>query len=38
MLDIDIPGFGHLHLQHLVLDFNGTLALDGHVQPGSFPG
>lgn len=36
MLDIDIPGFGHLHLQHLVLDFNGTLALDGHVQPGVF--
>lgn len=34
MLDVDIPGFGHLQLRHLVLDFNGTLALDGHIQPG----
>lgn len=36
MLDLDIPGFGPLRLDHLVLDFNGTLALDGHVQPGVF--
>jgi soluble P-type ATPase len=29
MIDIDIPGFGKLHLEHLVLDYNGTLAIDG---------
>lgn len=36
MIDIDIPGFGQRTLEHLVLDFNGTLALDGRVQPGVF--
>lgn len=36
MIDIDIPGFGQRALEHLVLDFNGTLALDGRVQPGVF--
>lgn len=30
-MQIDIPGFGRLHPQHLLLDFNGTLAIDGHV-------
>lgn len=34
MLDVDIPGFGRLRLEHLVLDFNGTLALDGALLPG----
>ena len=34
MLEIDIPGFDKLQLEHLVLDFNGTLALDGHLLPG----
>lgn len=29
MLQIDIPGRGRLQLEHLVLDFNGTLAVDG---------
>lgn len=29
LLQIDIPGFGTLRLQHLVLDYNGTLACDG---------
>jgi len=29
MVDLIIPGFGELHLNFLVLDFNGTLALDG---------
>jgi soluble P-type ATPase len=33
-LSIDIPGFGALHIAHLVLDFNGTLAIDGKVLPG----
>ena len=31
---VDIGGFGRLTLVHLVLDFNGTLAVDGAVMPG----
>ena len=34
MLAIEIPGFGDLKLQHLVLDYNGTLAIDGKLIPG----
>ena len=34
MLSVDVQGFGKLELQHLVLDFNGTLALDGQLLPG----
>jgi soluble P-type ATPase len=34
MIDIDIPGFQKTALRHLVLDFNGTLAIDGGLQPG----
>jgi P-type E1-E2 ATPase len=34
MIGIDIPGFGNLSLDHLVLDYNGTLALDGKLLPG----
>ncbi|MBW4459158.1 MAG: HAD hydrolase family protein [Nodosilinea sp. WJT8-NPBG4] len=33
MIDINIPGFRHLQLAHLVLDYNGTLAVDGHLIP-----
>jgi len=29
MIDIDIPGYRRLQLKHLVLDYNGTLAVDG---------
>jgi len=29
MIPIDIPGFGHYSVRHLVLDLNGTLTLDG---------
>jgi len=29
MLEIEIPGFGHLCLERLVLDYSGTLAIDG---------
>lgn len=36
MISLDIPGFGRRELHHLVLDFNGTLALDGRVLPGVF--
>jgi soluble P-type ATPase len=28
-MELAIPGFGRLQLEHLVLDYNGTLALDG---------
>ena len=33
MINIDIPGFGALRLRHLVLDYNGTLAVDGKLLP-----
>jgi len=33
-VDIEIPGRGRLHLSHLALDLNGTLARDGEVLPG----
>lgn len=35
MLEIQIPGYKQLRLRHLVLDFNGTLALDGVLIPGT---
>ncbi len=34
MIHVDIPGFGRLDLKNLVLDFNGTLAMDGRLIPG----
>jgi len=34
MISIDIPGFATLELAHLVLDYNGTLALDGGLLVG----
>jgi soluble P-type ATPase len=34
MISIDIPDFGPLHLDHLVSDYNGTLALDGILHAG----
>jgi soluble P-type ATPase len=34
MLEVAITGFGVLRLEHLVLDYNGTLAVDGEVLPG----
>lgn len=34
MLDIDVPGYRHLRLSHLVLDFNGTIACDGKLIEG----
>lgn len=34
MIEIDIPGFKHLRLEHLVLDYNGTLAVDGRLATG----
>ena len=34
MIAIDIPDFGPLELHHLVLDYNGTLAVDGEMVDG----
>jgi soluble P-type ATPase len=34
MFSLDIPGFKSLNLEHLILDFNGTMAVDGNVVPG----
>lgn len=34
MMKLKIPGFGLYRFEHLVLDFNGTLAVDGRLQPG----
>jgi P-type E1-E2 ATPase len=34
MISIDVPGFRDLSLAHLVLDYNGTLALEGKLLPG----
>ncbi|MFN3406282.1 MAG: HAD family hydrolase [Caldimicrobium sp.] len=34
MIELEIPGFGHLHLEHLVSDFTGTLSVDGKLVPG----
>lgn len=34
MIELTIPGFGLLQLEHLVCDVNGTLALDGQLQEG----
>jgi P-type E1-E2 ATPase len=33
MITVDIPGFGMLELEHLVLDVNGTLVVDGRPHP-----
>ncbi|HTT39699.1 MAG TPA: hypothetical protein VMH32_18785 [Burkholderiales bacterium] len=37
MIEIQIPGFGHLELEQLVCDYNGTLALDGALIEGVAP-
>lgn len=37
MISIDIPGCHVLNLEHLVLDFNGTLAVDGKLLEGIAP-
>jgi P-type E1-E2 ATPase len=36
MLEIDIPSRGVLRLEHLVLDVNGTIALDGQRIPAAY--
>ena len=31
VLEINIPGFGGIRIEHVVFDLNGTLAVDGHI-------
>ncbi len=35
MIIVDIPGYRQLNLSHLVLDYNGTLAVDGNLVDGA---
>ncbi len=34
MIRIDIPGWKELRVEHMVLDFNGTMAVDGNIVAG----
>jgi soluble P-type ATPase len=34
MIQVDIPGYRTLQLTHLVMDYNGTLAVDGNLEVG----
>lgn len=34
VIELDIPNYGRLELEHLVLDYNGTIARDGELMPG----
>lgn len=34
MIDLTIPGIGNVQIVHLVLDVNGTLAMDGNLLDG----
>lgn len=34
MLKFEIPGQGNIGIEHLVLDFNGTIAIDGQLIEG----
>ena len=34
VIEVEIPGAATLRLEHLVLDYNGTLAVDGGLLPG----
>ena len=34
MIEVDVPGYGKIALKYLVLDYNGTLAVDGRIIEG----
>lgn len=34
MIEVEIPGWGEIALKYLVLDYNGTLAVDGRIIDG----
>ena len=37
MLSLEIPGMAPMALEHLLLDYNGTLAVDGKLKAGVLP-
>ncbi|HKJ41981.1 MAG TPA: hypothetical protein VKA27_07790, partial [Sunxiuqinia sp.] len=37
MINIDTPGYKTIEIEHLVLDYNGTLAVDGKLIDGVKP-
>ncbi|MBI9089441.1 MAG: ATPase P [Desulfobacterium sp.] len=37
MIEIEVPGFGGVALDHLVMDYNGTMACDGKLLCGVAP-
>jgi soluble P-type ATPase len=34
MIHMNIPGFGKINIEHVVFDYNGTIALDGKLIKG----
>jgi len=32
MIQVDIPGFGWIEIEHAVFDYNGTLAIEGNIE------
>ena len=34
MIQVDIPGYKTLRMENLIMDFNGTIALDGRLKAG----
>ena len=30
-MKVEIPGYGELNLKYLILDYNGTIAVDGRI-------
>ena len=34
MINVEIPGLGEVRIENLVMDYNGTLAIDGHLIGG----
>lgn len=34
MVNLSVPGYGELNIEHVVMDYNGTLAVDGVPLPG----
>lgn len=37
MIELDIPGFGHIKIKYFVMDYNGTLAIDGKLKKDIIP-
>jgi soluble P-type ATPase len=33
MIEVKIPGYANMQIEHLVMDYNGTLATDGILEP-----